>query len=462
MSRCLLALSGTQHARLLSHLLPADGREAAAILLCAFGHGMPPDLIVRDILMVPHEECRTRKPDQISWPGARLAEAQDWAEDEGLTLVLIHSHPGGYFDFSSVDNQSDAEVMRHLFAGWCGAAPAVLGSAILVPGGAIRARVHRPNGEREDMVVRIVGDDIRHFYADAGAFQRPPMAFGDAMRAELKRRCACVIGVSGTGSIVVEQCARMGFGEIILIDFDRIEPKNLNRILNATLADAEAGRLKVDMFAEAIRRYRADVDLWPIRDTILSREAVAAAARADILFSCVDSSEGRQIADLIAQAFLIPLIDMGVSIPTRRLPDGTPAIADAIGRIDYVQPSQSSLGSRGVYTPESLRAEYLARVAPDAHAAEQAAGYIKGAPQEAPAVIALNMRAASAAVIEYVARAFPFRHDPNSRYARTIFTLAEGEEEHVPEVHFDTFMAMTLGLGAVEPPLGLPSLGRPL
>ena len=454
-----LALSGTLHARLVEHLLPGDGREAAALLLCALGYGDTPDMIVREIIPVPYDEC-VRSSNRIVWPGQRLADAQDRAEEDHLTIVLIHSHPGGYFDFSAVDDASDDEVVSHLFAGWCGPAPAVIGSAIVVPGGAIRARSHTSDGRRLDMRVRVAGDRIAHHHPD-----RDPglsaMAFGDDMKRELKRRTACVIGVSGTGSIVAEQIARLGFGRIVLVDFDTVEVRNLNRILNASLADAAAGRPKVEMFADAIRRHRADVEIVCIADSVLSRAAVEAAAGSDIIFSCVDSAEGRQIADLIAQAFLIPMIDMGVSITTRRLRDGRAAIADVIGRIDYVQPGRSSLGSRGVYSAESLRAEYLARVAPESHAREIAEGYIKGSPQEAPAVIALNMRAASAAVVEYLARCFPFRHEPDGLYARAQFSLAEMEEETFPEDGFEVAADALLAVGAVEPPLLLPVLSRP-
>ena len=70
------------------------------------------------------------------------------------------------------------------------------------------------------------------------------------MTAELSRLTAIVIGVSGTGSIQAEQAARLGFGGVTLIDFDRIKRRNLNRILNTTLADVAARRLKVEAFAQ--------------------------------------------------------------------------------------------------------------------------------------------------------------------------------------------------------------------
>ncbi len=453
-----LAMSGVQHARLASHLLPGDGREAAAILLCSPGIGEG-RLIVKDVLPVPHGECR-RTTTTLTWPGARLAEAQARAEDEGLALVLMHSHPGGLFAFSRTDDSSDAVVARSLFDGWCGQRPAFVGSAVMVPGGAVRARLHAADGGRRDVdCVRVAGDDVLHFRADAGGVQRPPMAFGAAMRRELSMRRACVIGVSGTGSIVAEQVARLGFGGIVLIDFDRVEARNLNRILNSTLADAEARRLKVEMFAAAIASHRPDADVSAVAETILSRTAVEAAATCDVIFSCVDSSEGRMVADLLAQAFLLPLVDMGVTIPTRRTADGGVAIAEALGRIDFVQPGRSTLASREVFTPASLRAEYLAREAPNAHEAEAREGYIRGAPEEAPSVLPLNMRTASAAMLEYLARSFPFRHEPNGRYARTLVRLAEGEEERFAEGVFPAGLATLFGAGSTEPLLGLPHLG---
>ena len=457
----LLAMSGEQHSLLRSHLLPADGREAAAILLCTPGVAAG-RLFVRNVLPIPYAECGLRRRDAIVWPGARLVEAQARAEDEDLSIVLAHSHPGGLFAFSGTDDASDETVIGSLFSGWCGTPPALLGSAVMVPGGAMRARVYSADGARSDVdCVRVAGDGILHFAPDGGGAQRPPMAFGDAMRDGLSRRRACVIGVSGTGSIVAEQVARLGFGGVVLIDFDVVERRNLNRILNSTVADAEALRPKVEMFAAAIAGHRPDADVVELRESILSRAAVEAAAGCDVVFSCVDTAEGRQIADLVAQAFLIPLIDMGVTIPTRRTAGGGVAIAEALGRIDYVQPGGSTLASRGVFTAATLRAEYLARVDPEAHAAEMREGYIRGAHEEAPSVLPLNMRAASAAVIEYLARSFPFRHDSDAGYARTLFRLAEGDEERFAEASFERGACHLLGTGAAEPLLGLPELGRP-
>ena len=460
MMAATLALAGTTHAQLQRHLFPDDGYEAGAILLCARTPGPRLRLIVREILPIPYDACVRRERNALSWSGQFLEEAIDRGEAEGLCLVLLHSHPSGLFDFSEVDDVSDLTTIRSLFQAygdWHG-------SAIMVSSGAIRARLYGL-----DMVPRPVdlvtsaGDDIYFWWNDepslAGTGARP-VAFTSSMTAELSRLTAIVIGVSGTGSIQAEQAARLGFGGVTLIDFDRIERRNLNRILNTTLSDVTARRFKAEAFADAITTYRGLGVATPVTASINKRNAVLAASQGDILFCCVDTLEARHLADLIAAAFLLPLFDVGVVIPVRNAGAGI-AIADAVGRIDYVQPGGATLGDRNVFTPETLRAEYLRSVAPDAHAQEIEAGYIKGIVEEAPAVISLNMRAASACMNEFILRAYPFRLDPNRGYSRTLFSLAAGDEDLFSEDDFDISRNPILGCGAREPLLGLPTLAKP-
>ncbi|TKD15795.1 ThiF family adenylyltransferase [Rhodobacter capsulatus] len=439
------------------HLFPGDGCEAAAILVCARVPGPRQRLLVRKAVLVPHEDCALREPDRIVWPGIWIEEAIDLAEAENLSLILIHSHPGGLFDFSEADDQSDARVIPGLFE----ALGSLHGSAIMIPDGRVRGRLYAQDGTCWPInLVSVIGDDIDLTWAGEHLPSKVtdrPVAFTSRMTRELGRLRAVVIGVSGTGSIIGEQAARLGFGRVDLIDFDRIELHNLNRILNATKADAEERRLKVEMFASAVASHRGEGVAMAIPASITSREAVLSASQADVLFCCVDTLEARQMADFIAQAFLLPLFDMGVVIPLRKAARGM-AIADVCGRVDYVQPGGSTLRDREVYSPASLRAEYLRRTAPSAHQHELEAGYIKGMIEEAPSVITLNMRVATAAMNEFIARAYPFRLDPNGNYARTEFSLAAGEEEFTAEAAFPRSDLGLLARGDLEPLLGLPLL----
>ncbi|WP_347339850.1 ThiF family adenylyltransferase [Bradyrhizobium aeschynomenes] len=450
--RTTLVLPQPLMERLRAHLFPGDGLEAAGLLLCGSTAGRRQKLTARDWLPVPHEACH-RHADYITWPGEYVEKAIAMAEATGLAIIAVHSHPGGLFAFSDADDKSDRVLMPALYHG----TDRNCGSAIVTPDGAVRARLYSGGVHMQPIdLVSCAGDDLSYCW-DGDAPRPRPMAFTSGMTAWLKQLSVCVIGVSGTGSIVAEQLARLGFGEIILIDFDKIEWRNLNRILNSTEADAVSETLKVEMFAAAIRSYRSDCEVIGIAKNISMRDAVLGACEADLLVSCVDTAEGRHIADRLAAHFLMPLLDVGVSIPTR-VAGHERVIVEVCGRIDYVQPGGSTLLDRGVYDAASLEAEYLARAAPDAHRRKLEEGYLRGATEEAPSVIALNMRAASACVLEFIARAFPFRHEPNEGFARTIFTLSDGCEDRFAESSFPRKEAFSLGGGTQEPLLGLPAL----
>lgn len=442
-----------QHQVLREHLFPGDGLEAAAIVICSRHEGLRTKFLARSLLLVPHAECE-RRPDFVRWPGDYLEKAIEASEAEQLSIVLMHSHPGGLLVFSDLDDDSDRQTMRSLFAG----VEVLHGSAIMVADGSIRARFYDPNQNATDAsLVSVVGDDINLYLHDDGEVgsSRGVMAFSDQMTQTVSQLSIAVIGVSGTGSIVAEQLSRLGVGEIILIDHDVVETRNLNRILNSSLADAQQGVPKVDMFADAISRSRGGLVCRPIQAEIAEREAILAAADADAIFSCVDTYQGRMIADRIGSCFLIPIVDVGVSIPTRNDPQRGVVILEARSRIDYVKPGGSTLEDRKIYSSEKLSAEYLKLRDAKAFADQLERGYIKGFHVEAPAVISLNMLAASTCVLELLSRLFPMREDHNSRYARTEFSYTAAEHEFKQESEFPSSPNPLLASGAAEPLLGL-------
>lgn len=453
-----LALPASLHTVIWEHLFPGDGMEAAAILICARTPGSRTKLLAHDYILIPYEKC-SREADSLTWPGSYIEDAIDKAQKENASIILIHSHPGGLFDFSQADDLSDRDTIPALQNG----IDTVHGSAIMTPNGAILARFYdsRMRSNLLDLVT-VAGDNIQYWWSARPEHEvsKRPIAFTGEMTAELGQLTACVIGVSGTGSLVAEQVARLGFGKVILIDFDIVERKNLNRIINATENDADSGRLKVELFVKAITSYRGVGVAHAVPLNITKREAVIAASESDVVFSCVDTLAARHIADLICASCLIPLFDVGVVIPTRNTKDGF-AIADVYGRTDYVFPGGSTLGDRGVYNPNSLAEEYLRNASPTSYQDQLNVGYMKGVLEEAPAVITLNMQAASKCVMEFIARAYPFRHDENERYARHLFSLATCESEYLAESTFNKCGNPVLGKGAQEPLLGLPMLALP-
>ncbi|MEA1099713.1 Mov34/MPN/PAD-1 family protein [Escherichia coli] len=90
-------------------------------------------LMAKELIPVPYEECVSRTSDFISWPGSYLEKAIDAAEETLMTVILVHSHPGGLLEFSDTDDASDAQTMLSLYQG----VDTVHGSAIMVSEGSM-------------------------------------------------------------------------------------------------------------------------------------------------------------------------------------------------------------------------------------------------------------------------------------------------------------------------------------
>lgn len=52
---------------------------------------------------------------------------------------------------------------------------------------------------------------------------------GEFVSNSLKKACVCVCGLGGLGSNIAQMLARLGVGKLILVDFDIVDPTNLNR-----------------------------------------------------------------------------------------------------------------------------------------------------------------------------------------------------------------------------------------
>jgi hypothetical protein len=455
-----LTMTAAQRDTLKTHLFPGDGKEAAALLLCGRRDGARRQrLLVREVHPVPYAACTRREVDSISWPIEWMDDLVDEAAARGLSLVKVHSHGVGYNRFSKADDASDTLLFPGLHALVEGSSPHA--SVVMTGDGAFFGRTVGPEGEFETLErITVVGDDIEIFYAEppsaeaAGEVGRSTPAFGKAMTAEMARLLGAVIGASGTGGIVNEQLGRLGFGVVLQVDPEVVERKNLNRILNASAADAAAKLSKVEVAARAVAAMGLGSEPIPLAMSLVSREAVEAVAEADIVFGCMDSAEGRDVLSRLCAAFLVPYIDVGAAI--RALDDGTIDAIEAV--IHYLKPGGSSLLSREAYTVAQVAADALRRHDPARYAERVREKYIKGADEEMPAVISVNMTAAAMAVNEFLARRYGTRNLPNGAYGTTRINLAENEIESVAEGRACPAMAKLLGQGDAEPLLGLPEL----
>jgi len=197
--------------------------------------------------------------------------------------------------------------------------------------------------------VRVVGQKLAMSYnpslrprpLDPPAQAATISVWGSEAQADIVRCRAGIVGLGSVGSIVAEALSRLGLQDLVYIDHDRIEERNLDRTLGAIPADVrdstpkvEVARRTADQSHTAIQFRTQAVDC-----SLLTARGLAAALDCDVLFSCVDRPWPRFLLNAIAKAHLIPVVDGGIL--ARVKPDGLPLHVD--WRIHTVGPGRPCL-----------------------------------------------------------------------------------------------------------------------
>ncbi len=454
-----LRMTEAQHRALQSHLFPGDGNESVALLLCGRRRGAERHIFtVRKLVAIPYDVC-DRRPTRITWPTHFMDSLLQEAFGKELAIVKVHNHGFEFRRFSDTDDESD----RVLFAAVSSLLDDDLShaSVIMLPDGQLFGRVL---GEDGDVVgplesIMVVGHEIRiwsevHRAGADGFALRHAQAFGNGTTDILRNLSVAVVGCSGTGSIVVEQLARLGVGRLVLVDPDVIEEKNLNRILNSGKEDAYLKRPKVDVLASAIARMGLGQEVVPLQGNLINTNIIKSVAECDVVFGCMDGVEGRHWLNRLATFYTMPYFDIGVRLDA----DGFGGIKQITGAAHYLQPGRSSLLSRGVYDMGRVDAEAMFRANPEMYNRHVKEGYLRGVDEDRPAVISVNMLFAALMVNDFLARIHPFRNQPNSEYAYIGGNLCEMQFFPDSEGSSCETLGRHVGNGDVIPLLDRPAL----
>lgn len=450
MTTTILTMTEQRHEAVFNHLFPGDELEAAAILLCNQGTGRRHHrLIVADVLYPPHH-LSERKQDFVSWPfGDCLSpEIISDIDRDGLSIVTIHSHPKGCGGFSEIDDSNDRELFSSVCNWFDDGRPN--GSAIMFSSGRIEARTVDARGKFSDMpTVSVIGESIhiwrsRKSHQKTAYLEKLAQTFGKGTLDLLQSMRVGVVGCSGTGSIIIELLVRNCVGELVIVDDDIVEEKNLNRLINSTMDDARKRKPKVLAIDGAIQKIGMGTEVEYHQDLTDSPDVVAALIDCDVIFGCMDSAFGRYHLDCLASAYLIPYFDVGVNLEA----DGKGGITAADAVSHYIHPEGESLLSRGAYTMEQVTAENWKRKDPAYYQQQRVAGYLAAVGEEQPAVMSVNMQAACMGFNDFMARIHTYRFDDNREFATQRFRLVHGcYENTVDEAGPHPLMERYMGTG---------------
>lgn len=343
-------------------------------------------LLVREIVWPsPDDYTRTGLLEAELSP-AFVARVTKRARLAGSALVFVHSHPGsGAPKFSHID----AEGEKHLRAFLGHRHPTLQHAAVVVSEGGARARCL---GMTEEIRVislgptrEVVFDPVVDELSVNEQFERQVRAFGALGQRRLERLRMAIVGLGGTGSIVAQELVHLGARDFILVDPDVVEPTNLNRVVGAMVDDV--GAPKIEVAARYIRTLNKNAEVHCVRGDVIQAHVARELLDADLIFCCTDSHGSRAVVQQVSYQYLIPCMDMGVTIAVK---EGS--ITHIFGRVQLLSPGLACLTCGNLLDPNEVRQDMMTAFE------RRADPYIQGDREPAPAVVSLNGTVASLAV----------------------------------------------------------------
>jgi len=152
-------------------------------------------------------------------------------------------------------------------------------------------------------------------------------------QAVLGRSRVAILGLGGLGGGVCEMLARIGVGELILVDGDRFDTSNLNRQLLS--CEANIGQYKAEAAAQRVGGVNSIVRVQAYTDFFEADTIDAMLAGADLAVDCLDSIDDRFLLEAAAARLGIPLV--------------SGAIAGVTGQVTVIFPGDP--GFEAIYGP---------------------------------------------------------------------------------------------------------------
>jgi molybdopterin/thiamine biosynthesis adenylyltransferase len=404
----------------MSHLFPGDGDEHGAIILagiCESDRGLR--LVARELhLAIDGQDYVPGKY------GYRMLKAQFIqsrilrARDASLAYLAIHNHGGstsvGFSpdDFASHERGYPALLdisrgmpvgalvfARHAVAGdlwFTGNKRAVLGEAHIV-------------GSRRQFL--FPQSPTRKTASDA-AYDRQSRLFGDAGQAILAGCRVGIVGLGGAGSILAELLGRLGVGEFVLADPDKVEFSNLPRLIAAEYSDVVRNwlpeflqerfrKFKVDMAERNIKRANPRAKVSALRRNFVDADVAERFKDCDYLFLAADTMSARLLFNAIVNQYGVPGVQVGAKVPV----DASGQVGDVFCVSRTVRPGYGCLWCNGLISASRLQDEAVPEAVKKGYA------YVNDPGVAAPSVVTMNAVACAHAADDFLFHMTGLKYD---------------------------------------------------
>ncbi len=120
-------------------------------------------------------------------------------------------------------------------------------------------------------------------------------AISEAEQEILKTKKVAVIGCGGLGGFAIEYLARLGVGEIIVVDGDSFDASNLNRQLLCT--NAEIAYKKVDAAKKRVEEINPDANVKIVDSFLEIKNATEIISGCDLIIDALDNAQARLVLE---------------------------------------------------------------------------------------------------------------------------------------------------------------------
>jgi len=110
---------------------------------------------------------------------------------------------------------------------------------------------------------------------------------------KVKKAKVMVVGAGALGNEVLKNLALFGIGNIVVVDFDRIEHSNLCRSVLFREIDADNQEFKAEIAAQRIREINPAVNIHPISGDVGNEVGLGLFREMDVIIGCLDSRFAR-------------------------------------------------------------------------------------------------------------------------------------------------------------------------
>lgn len=318
------------HQKLFNHLVRPDEQEDLCFATYVPSNGSDRFSGIIDRIVLPNDGERNVHGN-VGFLADYFERVLRIANQRNAGIAFLHSHPWpGWQPMSPDDKIAESRM-----------APAVMSvtsypllGLTLGTDGTWSARFWKKNESEKRRydrhwceIVRVVGtqlsisfnDKLMPAHINTKRQLRTISAWGSKTQQDLSRLRIGIVGLGSVGSLVAEILARIGISFFTLIDFDSVEEKNLDRLINVFRGDI--GRPKVAAIRDAIMRSASspEVEIDAVEYSVCEETGFRKALNCDLLFSCVDRPWPRQVLNFIAFAHLVPVIDGGIRVRTNEM-----------------------------------------------------------------------------------------------------------------------------------------------